>query len=86
MQKILCQQCNNYLGDLVCQAFPKGIPDVILIGDNNHETPLEGQGNTIVYEPLESKPAFVVPMPQKSNEDILNFADALRKAIRIEVD
>lgn len=34
---------------VVCQAFPDGIPEEIAFGDNPHLTPLEGQGNDIVY-------------------------------------
>lgn len=33
-----------------CEAFPKGIPDEIVYGDNLHRKPLDGQGNNIVFE------------------------------------
>lgn len=35
-----------------CDAFPAGIPDVILSGQNPHTSPLPGQLNDIVFEPL----------------------------------
>ena len=33
-----------------CRAFPEGIPYEISAGENNHEKPLNDQGNEIVYE------------------------------------
>ena len=36
-----------------CKAFPDGIPDEILSGDNDHSKPLPGQQNDIVFEPKE---------------------------------
>ena len=33
-----------------CKAFKLGIPSEIAYGDNLHLTPLENQGNSIVYE------------------------------------
>jgi hypothetical protein len=38
-----------------CDAFPDGIPDEILIGDNNHSKPLEGQANDVVFKRGEPK-------------------------------
>jgi hypothetical protein len=35
---------------VICAAFPDGIPDEIAFGDNLHKTPLDGQGNEIVFE------------------------------------
>jgi hypothetical protein len=53
MQTDLCNGCKNYLGLLICLAFPDGIPDEILTGGNDHSKPLPGQDNDIVYEPRE---------------------------------
>jgi len=54
----ICMKCKNYLRDdfdgLNCNAFPKGIPDEILFGENDHTTPLPDQGNDIVFEPIEA--------------------------------
>jgi|APSaa5957512576_1039674.scaffolds.fasta_scaffold120116_2 hypothetical protein len=33
-----------------CNAFSEGIPVEIAYGDNLHHTPLENQGNDIVFE------------------------------------
>jgi hypothetical protein len=33
-----------------CDAFPKGIPTEILIGENPHTEPLPEQDNDIVFE------------------------------------
>lgn len=55
------RRCVHYLGviqpdgtelteDYSCKAFPKGIPIEIAHGDNNHERPLRGQSNNIVYK------------------------------------
>ncbi|HEV8079563.1 MAG TPA: hypothetical protein VGP43_02540 [Chitinophagaceae bacterium] len=50
MEITLCNICKNYLGDLKCQAFPQGIPEQILNGENNHTEPLSDQDNEIVFE------------------------------------
>lgn len=46
----VCLSCKNYLGDWKCNAFDE-IPIEILRGENEHEKPLDGQTNDIVYEP-----------------------------------
>lgn len=33
-----------------CKAFPEGIPEEINSGKNNHNKPLSGQENDIVFE------------------------------------
>lgn len=53
MQTDLCNNCKNHLVDLICLAFPDGIPEEILTGENDHSKPLPGQGNDIVFEPVE---------------------------------
>jgi hypothetical protein len=35
-----------------CRAFPQGIPDEILSGENLHKKPLPEQKNKIVFEPI----------------------------------
>lgn len=35
---------------LVCKAFPEGIPEEILFGDNLHTTIHKDQTNKIIYE------------------------------------
>lgn len=54
MEITLCNICKNYLGDLTCQAFPNGIPNEILQGENNHSSPLPNQNNDIVFEPIKA--------------------------------
>ena len=53
MEKVLCNNCKHYQGDYKCEAFKDKIPSEIFTGNNNHEEPLESQGNNIVYEPTE---------------------------------
>jgi hypothetical protein len=48
-----CFLCVHYFGDKNCLAFPNGIPDEIMVGDNMHSEPLPGQGNDIVFEKLD---------------------------------
>ncbi len=52
----ICFDCKHFSNEfgLKCQAFPKGIPDEILQGENDHTTPLPDQGNDIVFEPIEN--------------------------------
>jgi len=47
-----CVSCLFYFGVDSCMAFDDKIPDEILHGDNQHNEPLEGQDNDIVYTPL----------------------------------
>lgn len=35
---------------VACDAFPKGIPEEISYGENNHLKPFPGQENDIVFE------------------------------------
>jgi hypothetical protein len=56
-QKPVCLECKHFnrteADGLTCTAFPKGIPDVILIGGNKHDKPLPNQGNKIIFERIE---------------------------------
>lgn len=47
-----CLTCKNYIDDMKCVAFPDGIPDEIVDGENAHTSPLPTQENDIVYEPV----------------------------------
>jgi hypothetical protein len=52
MTTYYCILCINYIGGAKCLAFPKGIPENILSGKNDHSQPLPDQDNDIVFEPL----------------------------------
>lgn len=46
-----CSRCKNKFGnDIGCKAFPKKIPDEILLGKNQHIQPLKNQGNNFVFK------------------------------------
>ena len=47
----ICINCENYKKESSCKAF-KEIPSKIWSEGNDHTTPLEGQENEIVFEPL----------------------------------
>ena len=55
----ICSSCKWEVNDkpgAYCKAFPDGIPDEILLGDNDHSEPLPEQKNDLVYAPkVESK-------------------------------
>lgn len=53
-KELICLRCKHFdeFGG-GCEAFPAGIPQEIVNGDNMHEKPLEDQGNEIVFEPLD---------------------------------
>ena len=53
MQVLICGNCKHYIGEQKCTAFPEGIPDVITLGENNHEKPLPDQIDDIVFEQKE---------------------------------
>lgn len=56
------RNCKHYIGAkdfteiaeedqrLICKAFPDGIPEEIIYGDNLHLIPINGQENKIVFE------------------------------------
>ena len=48
----ICNGCLYHIIGDSCRAFDV-IPDLILLGDNNHSTPLEGQDNNLTYTPKE---------------------------------
>lgn len=52
-----CFKCKHTIMDAEwwpeCTAFPKGIPNIILSGKNDHSKPLPDQKNDIVFEPKE---------------------------------
>jgi len=56
--KVQCFSCVNFIGKrkgetyLQCKAFPKGIPDDILTGKNDHTKKYPKQENDIVFEPI----------------------------------
>lgn len=47
-----CLKCTNYLTGFKCVAFPYGIPNEILTGENKHIKHLKNQGNSIVFDPI----------------------------------
>lgn len=54
IEQPICFQCKHFdIETSTCAAFPREIPEEILVGENNHRKPLPGQGNDIVFEPTE---------------------------------
>jgi hypothetical protein len=52
----ICLRCKNYnMQTSTCRAFTDHIPDEIYQGSNKHSKPLPGQGNDIVFEPINDK-------------------------------
>lgn len=48
---LICLKCKHYRRiDGGCDAFPNEIPEKILL-ENVHDKPIDGQENTIVFEP-----------------------------------
>ena len=49
-----CNSCKWFdrenLDSVTCKAFPDGIPDQIMDGENSHVKPLIGQGNRVTYK------------------------------------
>lgn len=53
----ICFDCKHFIddGQWKCQAFPNGIPDIILTGDDDHTKPLKEQTNSITFTPKDKK-------------------------------
>lgn len=51
----VCNKCKWNYKDGTCRAFPRGIPDEILSGDNDHSEPLDDQDNNITFENIEEE-------------------------------
>jgi len=55
-KQIICVLCRHYDWKKPethnCKAFPDGIPDEILFGENDHKKPLPEQKNKIVFKPF----------------------------------
>jgi hypothetical protein len=49
---VICNNCKNHISGQKCKAFDF-IPNLILNGENDHKTPLRGQKNKIVFEPID---------------------------------
>jgi len=47
---VQCYNCEYYIGDSECVAFPDGIPEDILTGDFDHTKKHPNQTNDIVFE------------------------------------
>jgi hypothetical protein len=54
-KKLPCGTCNHWrpLKMVTCPAFPDGLPESIVLGENRHTEILPGQANDFVYSPVE---------------------------------
>jgi len=52
-----CAKCENFIGDdnVVCKAYPNGIPLDILNAEDLHKKPRKDQKNKIVFEAVNEK-------------------------------
>lgn len=48
-----CLQCTRWRGNGLCDAFPKGVPLAIIVGDNLHTDPFPGDRG-LMFNPKES--------------------------------
>lgn len=55
MISVQCAICKHSRGDNTCEAFPKGIPEVILTGVHDHSEPYDGD-HGIRFEEDKSNP------------------------------
>ena len=52
----ICVKCKHFNTEVWnCEAFPEGVPEIILTGRNSHSKPLPNQGNDIVFELIKKK-------------------------------
>ena len=73
--QVLAPICYNCLwkhpGELTCEAFPEGIPDIVLMEGNEHKEKLPGQQNGIVFE----------QWTKAKEQDMKRIEDSLKKTI-----
>ncbi|MDE0561808.1 hypothetical protein OU792_17560 [Algoriphagus sp. NF] len=56
---LVCFKCKHFRRfEGGCDAFPDGIPDEIISGENKHKEPLPDQENDIVFELDENQGVF----------------------------
>ena len=56
--ELVCFKCKHFKQfEGNCSAFPKGIPDEITSGENEHSEKLPGQKTDLVFEPIEKTKA-----------------------------
>ena len=46
-----CKYFRLFTGEGGCDAFPQGIPDEIVSGENEHSKPLKYQENSLTFTP-----------------------------------
>jgi hypothetical protein len=52
---VICFQCVHFDGILGCPAFPDGIPEEILLGENDHSQIIKGQVGKFIFEPIKEQ-------------------------------
>jgi len=55
MEIDLCSRCKFYTGELTCLAFPDGIPKEVLLGENDHSEPIDGQDGKFIFIDIENE-------------------------------
>jgi hypothetical protein len=48
----ICFSCVHFDAILGCPAFPDGIPEAILLGENDHSQIIKGQVGKFIFEPI----------------------------------
>lgn len=48
--KSLCASCRHYNGEYACSAFPAGIPEKFLAGDELHKSIIKDQEGEFTYQ------------------------------------
>jgi len=48
----ICFSCIHFDEILGCPAFPDGIPEEILLGENDHSQIIKGQVGKFIFEPI----------------------------------
>lgn len=51
----ICFVCKNFDPISGCKAFPDGIPEEILLDQNDHSTVIPGQVGKFIFEPLKEQ-------------------------------
>ena len=57
-----CSSCMNWIGDGICNAFPKGVPSKILQNEHDHRQPFKGDNGILFILDISPEELDIAPL------------------------